>query len=77
MRVIKEGGKSELADLARANVGKIRVARQAAWYNEAFNLMRANDFEKALPLLKKVIRDNSDPQTTRAAENALSQIEAL
>jgi tetratricopeptide (TPR) repeat protein len=77
LRVIKEGGKGELADLARSNISKIRIARQAAWYNEAFALMRANNFQKAVPLLKKVINDNSDPQTTRAAENALSQIEAL
>jgi len=77
MRVIKEGGKSELAELARMNVGKIRVARQAAWYNEAFEMMRANDFRNAVPLLKKVINDNSDAQTTRAAENALSQIQSL
>ncbi|HNY92303.1 MAG TPA: hypothetical protein PKM23_12335, partial [bacterium] len=77
LRVIKEGGNTELAGLARTNVTKIRIARQAAWYNEAFDLMRANAFDKAVPLLKKVIRDNSDPQTTRAAENALSQIEAL
>ncbi len=77
LRVIKEGGNTELAGLARTNVTKIRIARQAAWYNEAFDLMRANAFDKAVPLLKKVIRDNSDPQTTRAAENALGQIEAL
>lgn len=77
LRVIKEGGKSELAGLARNNVSKIRVARQAAWYNEAFELMRANNFQKAVPLLKKVINDNSDAQTTHAAENALSQIESL
>ncbi|HQG47389.1 MAG TPA: hypothetical protein PLG50_17150, partial [bacterium] len=77
LHVIKEGGKSELAILARSNISKIRVARQAAWYNEAFELMRASNFQKAVPLLKKVINDNSDAQTTRAAENALSQIEAL
>lgn len=76
-RVVKEGGKSELADQARANIAKIRVARQAAWYNQAFDLMRANDFNRAVPLLEKVIRDGSDPQTTRAAENALGQIRAL
>jgi tetratricopeptide (TPR) repeat protein len=77
LRVVREGGKSGLAGLAKTNVSKICVARQAAWYNQAFDLMRSNDLAKAVPLLKKVINDGSDPQTTQAAENALSQIEAL
>ncbi len=68
---------ADLRDQAKANLAKVRIARQAAWYNAAFDLMRANDFDKAIPLFKKVIQDNSDAQTTRAARSALDQIEQL
>lgn len=76
-QVVAGDADGDLRDQAKANLAKVRIARQAAWYNSAFDLMRANDFDKAIPLFKKVIQDNSDAQTTRAARSALDQIEQL
>ncbi len=76
-QVLAGDADADLREQARTNLGKVRVARQAAWYNQAFNLMRANQFDQAVPLFRKVVQDDSDPQTTRAARSALDQIERL